>query len=63
MIPKENIRLYRDDSLDIVHMTPQETENVKRQLCEKFIQLGLQITDNANSTVTDFLDISYIYHL
>ena len=40
-------------------MTPQETENVKTQLCEKFIQLGLQIIANANTTVTDVLDISF----
>ena len=31
IIPKENIGLYRDDGLAIVHMTPQETENVKKQ--------------------------------
>ena len=30
MIPKENIGLYRDDGLAIVHMSPQETENVKK---------------------------------
>ena len=59
MIPKENIGLYRDDGLPIVHMTPQDTENVKKQLREKFIQLGLQITANANTTVTDFLDIPF----
>ena len=30
IIPKENIGLYRDDGLAIVHMTPQETENVNK---------------------------------
>ena len=40
-------------------MPPQETENVKKQLCEKFIQLGLQITADANTNVTDFLDMTF----
>ena len=43
------------------HCAHDTTRNRKRQkqLCEKFIQLGLQITANANTTVTDFLDISF----
>ena len=35
-----------------------EAENIKRKLCEKFKQLGLQITADTNMTVVDFLDVT-----
>ena len=43
IIPKENIGLYRDDGLAIVHMTPQEKENVKKQLCKKLFNLDYKL--------------------
>ena len=59
IVPKENIGLYRDDGLAIVHKPPRAAENIKKKLCEKFKQIGLQITANANSTVVDFLDVTF----
>ena len=59
VIDKKSIGLYRDDGLAIVHMSPQEAENTKKQLCEKFNQYVLQITANANETVVDYLDMTF----
>ncbi len=59
IIPKENIGLYRDDGLAIIHKPPKTAEIIKKKLCEKFRQLGLQITANANITIVDFLDITF----
>ena len=58
LVPKEDIGLYRDDGLAIVHKPPRAAENMKKKLCEKFRQFGLQITANANATVVDFLDVT-----
>ena len=58
IIPKEDVGLYRDDGLAIIHKPPGEAENIKRKLCEKFKQLGLQITADTNITVVDFLDVT-----
>ena len=59
LIPKENIGLYRDDGLAITNNPPAAAEDLKKKLCEKFKQLGLQITASANTTVTDFLDVTF----
>ena len=58
IIPKENIGLYRDDGLAIVHAPPRIAESMKKNLCRKFKEIGLQITANANTTITDFLDVT-----
>ena len=59
IIPKENIGLYRDDGLAIVNKPAQIAERIKKKLCEKFKEFDLQITATANSTVTDFLDVTF----
>lgn len=56
ILPKENVGLYRDDGLSIVHMSPQRAETTKKILCKKFADLGLQITADTNAKVTNFLD-------
>ena len=58
IIPRDNIGLYRDDGLAIIHKPPRAAENTKKKLCEKFRQFDLQITANANATVVDFLDVT-----
>ena len=58
IIPKEDVGLYRDNGLAIIHKPPGEAESIKRKLCEKFKLLGLQITADTNITVVDFLDVT-----
>ena len=58
IIPKEEVGLYRDDGLAVIHKTPRQTERTKKKLCEKFKELGLRITVAANQRIVDFLDIT-----
>ena len=58
IIPKENIGLYRDDGMCVIHKPPRETENIKKKLSAKFKELGLEITATANQKVVDFLDVN-----
>ena len=37
----------------------REVETIKKQVCEKFRQLGLQITADANVKTVDFLDVTF----
>ncbi len=57
-LQKENIGLYRDDGLAVINKPPRAAENLKKKLCEKFTQLGLRITAEANAKIVDFLDIT-----
>ena len=59
IIPKENIGLYRDDGLAFINKPAREAETIKKQLCEKFRQLGLQITADANVKTVNFLDVTF----
>ena len=59
IIPRENIGLYRDDGLAIINKPPAIAERIKKKLCEKFKEFDLKITASANSTVTDFLDVTF----
>ena len=59
IIPKENIGLYRDDGLAVISKPAAIAERIKKKLCEKFKQFGLQITATANTKVTDFLDVTF----
>lgn len=59
ILPKANIGLYRDDGLAVINKPPRAAESIKKKLCEKFKQLDLEITSEANLRVTDFLDITF----
>ena len=59
IIPKDQIGLYRDDGLSIIHGPPRLAECIKKTLCNKFKDMGLQITACTNSTVIDFLDVTF----
>ena len=58
IIPKQDVGLYRDDGLAILHKSPREAENIKKKLCQLFNKLGLQIVVEANAKVVDFLDVT-----
>ena len=49
--------LYRDDGLVISELTPRDTENAKKAICETFKSYNLSITIEANLKVVNFLDI------
>lgn len=53
-----NIGIYRDDGLAICKETPQNTERLKKKICEFFKLHKLQITAHANRNIIDFLDIT-----
>lgn len=59
IVPKENIGLYRDDGPAVIHKPARAAETIKKKLCEKFRKIGLQVTASANSTVVDFLDVTF----
>ena len=53
-----NIGLYRDDGLAVSHGTCRQIENMKKNICKTFQNLGLSITIEANSKIVNFLDIN-----
>ena len=59
ILPKEQAGLYRDDGMAILHMTPRQAENTKKELCKAFSDMGLKITAETNSTVVNFLDVTF----
>ena len=52
-----SVGLYRDDGLAISKLSPRETENVKKTLCEVFKSYNLAITIEANLKTVNFLDM------
>ena len=59
---KENIGPYRDNGLAVFHKPPRAVQNIKKKLCEKLKGIGLQVTASANTTVVDFLDVTFDLH-
>lgn len=53
-----NIGLYRDDSIVVSDLSPQEIERKKKQICSEFRKCGLEISIEANKSVVNFLDIT-----
>ena len=53
-----NIGLYRDDGLSVFNKTPQEIENIKKDICKTFRDNDLKITVEANLTKVNFLDVT-----
>ena len=49
--------LYRDDGLAISNLSPRDTENTKKNICEIFKEYNLSITIEANLKVVNFLDV------
>ena len=55
----DSIGLYRDDGLAAVQAIPRQTENMKKQLCSTFLDLGLKITIEANMKIVNYLDVTF----
>ena len=53
-----NIGLYRDDGLAVNAGSKKQNEEIKKQICKVFKNLGLSITSEANLKVVNFLDIT-----
>ena len=58
IIPCTHVGIYRDDGLGVINGSPQHAEKVKKKLCEKFKEFGLQITVQTNTTIADYLDVT-----
>ena len=50
--------LYRDDGIMAVRGAPRTVENIKKQVCQIFRNLGLGFTIEANLKVVDILDVT-----
>ena len=53
-----NLGLYRDDGLGVSCKPKRQIENLKKQICKTFDDLGLKITIDANLSTVDFLDVT-----
>ena len=51
--------IYRDDALMAVNLTNRQAENLKKEICKIFKDLGLQITIEPNKKVVNFLDVTF----
>ena len=49
--------LFRDDGLALSKLSPRDTENAKKTICEIFSRYNLSITIEANLKVVNFLDV------
>ena len=49
-----NVGIYRDDGLAVSRLSPRETENVKKKICQIFRNHDLKITIVANLKTVDF---------
>ena len=49
--------LFRDDGLALSKLSPRDTENAKKTICEIFGRYNLSITIEANLKVVNFLDV------
>ena len=59
-IGKQNIDLYRDDSLSCFeNISGPDSEKIKQKLFKIFKSNGLSITVECNLIVTDFLDVTF----
>lgn len=59
IIDPKNVGLYRDDGLAAIPGSGPAVERTRKQVCEIFHKLGLNVTTEANLTQTDFLDIYF----
>jgi len=59
---QNNIRLYSDDGLATLRDQPRQVENTKKERCNIFKSIGLEITIEANKKIikSQILYITYI---
>ena len=58
IITGEEIGLYRNDGLTVLHAPPKAIEQTKKKICELFRKKGLKITIEANKKSINFLDVT-----
>ena len=59
-VGKNNVGLYRDDSLAILeNVSGPESERIKKKIIKLFQQYGLNISADTNLVQTDFLDVTF----
>ena len=51
--------LYRDDGVAYCTLTPRQAENMKKNICKIFKEIGFNITIEANLKEINFLDITF----
>ena len=60
LVGKNNVGLYRDDSLAILeNASGPESERIKKKIIKVFQQYGLNISADTNLVQTDFLDVTF----
>ena len=59
IIPSHDVGIYRDDGLAVIHKSPKEMEDLKKKLCQKFKDLGLEISADANIKTVDFVYVTF----
>ena len=57
VIPKDQIGLYRDDGLAVVHGSGPQLEKLRKNVFSLFKKLGLKVTIETNIKRCDFLDV------
>ena len=57
---KNNIGLYRDDSVSCFqNISGPDSEKIKNKMCKIFKENGLNITVECNLGITEFLDVTF----
>ena len=51
--------IYKDDGISVSDLTPQQTENVKKEICQIFKDQGLKIKIECNKKVVNYLDVTF----
>ena len=52
------VGLYRDDGMAVTRLSPRQTEQLKKKICEVFRKQKLSISIEANKNEIDFLDVT-----
>ena len=58
IITGEEIGLYRDDGLTMLHAPPKAIDQTKKKICELFRRKGLKIAIEPNKKSINFLDVT-----
>ena len=60
LITKENIGLYQDDGLVLLHnVNSQQTDRLRKRIIKKFQSIGFKIEIVTNLQEVDFLDVTF----
>ena len=57
---KEKLGLYRDDGLAVLrNVTARQADKIRKEVINKFKEMGLNITIRVNMKIVDFLDVTF----